>query len=136
MISTTSEYALRALVVLAGEAEGTSMQARELARVTEISPSYLYKILASLRRSGILAGTRGSRGGYRLARDPNGVRLIDVVSLFEAVRPQGACLLSDSRVCDDEHPCSAHQHWKRVQQIYHEFLDSRTIADLATKDCN
>jgi Rrf2 family iron-sulfur cluster assembly transcriptional regulator len=136
MISTTSEYALRALVVLAGEHEGASMQARELARVTEISPSYLYKILASLRRSGLLAGVRGSRGGYSLARNPEEMRLIDVISLFEDVRPKGACLLSDSRICDDENPCGAHQHWKLVQQTYHEFLESRTIADLATKDCN
>jgi Rrf2 family protein len=58
MISTTSEYALRALVVLAGEGEGAAMQARELARMTDISPSYLYKILASLRRSGLLDGAR------------------------------------------------------------------------------
>jgi Rrf2 family protein len=136
MISTTSEYALRALVVLAREAEGTSMQARELARLTEVSPSYLYKILASLRRSGILAGTRGSRGGYSLARDPGDTRLIEVVSLFETVRSKGACLLSDSRICDEKHPCSAHQHWKRVQQNYYELLESRTISDLATKDCH
>ena len=107
-----------------------------MARVTEISPSYLYKILASLRRSGILAGSRGSRGGYSLARSSAEMRLIDVVSLFEGVRPKDACLLSDSRVCDDEHPCGAHQHWKRVQQNYHEFLESRTIADLAAKDCS
>jgi Rrf2 family iron-sulfur cluster assembly transcriptional regulator len=89
-----------------------------------------------LRRSGILAGSRGSRGGYSLARGPEETRLIDVVSLFEAVRPKGACLLSDSRICDEEHPCSAHHHWKLVQKHYYEFLESRTIADLATKDPN
>jgi Rrf2 family iron-sulfur cluster assembly transcriptional regulator len=136
MISTTSEYALRALVVLAGEDEGAAMQARELARMTEISPSYLYKILASLRRSGLLAGTRGSRGGYSLARSADDMRLIDVVSLFENVRPKGACLLSDTRICNDDNPCGAHEHWKRVQRNYYEFLESRTIADLSTKGCH
>ena len=134
MISTTSEYALRALVALASEENAAALQARELARLTEISPSYLYKILAALRRSGILAGSRGSRGGYRLARNPEQMRLIDVVALFETVRPQGACLLSDSRECDENHPCGAHQHWKRVQENYREFLETRTIADLVIKD--
>lgn len=134
MFSNTSEYALRALVVLAADGEGTAMQARELARETEVPPSYLYKILAVLRRSGLLAGARGSRGGYSLARDPHEIRLIDVVSLFEEARSSEACLLRESRVCDDAHPCSAHQHWKNVQQCYHEFLDTKTIADLAKKE--
>ena len=131
MISTTSEYALRALVVLADR--GTAMQARELAVVTEVPPSYLYKILAALRRARLLAGLRGSRGGYSLARAPEDMRLIDVVSLFEEIRLTETCLLSESHVCDDENPCTAHQHWKHVQQSYHDFLESKTIADLAKK---
>jgi Rrf2 family protein len=132
MISITSEYALRALVALADSAEGTPMQARELAEMTKVPPSYLYKILASLRRAGVLAGSRGSRGGYSLARDPGDIRLIDVVSMFEVVRPNDACLLGEFDRCDDTQPCSAHQQWKHVQQTYNEFLKSRTIADLST----
>jgi DNA-binding IscR family transcriptional regulator len=62
--------------------------------------------------------------------------LIDVVSLFENVRPREACLLSDTRVCNEEQPCGAHHHWKRVQQNYHEFLETRTIADLTAKSCS
>ena len=115
MISITSEYALRALVALADAAAGTTVQGRELARVTRVPPSYLYKILTALRRKGILAGSRGSRGGYSLARDPGDVRLIDVVTLFEVVRPNDACLLGEFDRCDDENPCSAHRDWKHVQ---------------------
>ncbi|NIM02107.1 MAG: Rrf2 family transcriptional regulator [Acidobacteria bacterium] len=134
MFSTTSEYALRALVALASDKGGRSTQARELARATEVPPSYLYKILAALRRAKLLAGTRGSRGGYCLARDPQDIRLLDVVSLFEEIRPTEACLLKENHICDDAHPCSAHHHWKHVQRCYREFLETKTIADLATKD--
>ena len=133
MLSSTSEYALRALVVLSGAAKGQSMQARALARATEVPPSYLYKILAALRRANLLAGTRGSHGGYCLARDPREVRLVDVVSLFETVRPTEACLLRESHMCDEKEPCSAHHHWKDVQLSYHEFLETKTIADLAKR---
>ena len=132
MISITSEYALRALVALAAAAAGTTVQARELAAATKVPPSYLYKILTTLRRAGILAGSRGSRGGYTLARDPGDVWLIDVVSLFEVVRQSDDCLLGEFDRCNDEHPCSAHKDWKRVQQTYNEFLKSKTIADLST----
>jgi len=132
MITITSEYALRALVALAATAAGTTLQARELARATRVPTSYLYKILAALRRAGILAGSRGSRGGYSLARDPGDVRLIEVVSLFEVVRKNDDCLLGEFDRCDDEHPRSAHRDWKHVQQTYNEFLKSKTIADLST----
>jgi Rrf2 family protein len=131
MISTTSEYALRALVVLAGQGDGRCLQARELARETGISSSYLYKILATLRRAGVLSGARGNRGGYSLGRDPAEIRLIDVVSLFELVRSSEACLLSENHPCDDANPCSAHEHWREVQRSYQGFLKSKTIADLS-----
>ena len=131
MICITSEYALRALVALAGSSDGTTMQARELARMTKVPPSYLYKILTTLRRAGILSGSRGIRGGYGLAREPGDVRLIEVVSLFEVVRPNDSCLLGEFDRCDDSTPCSAHRDWKHVQQTYNDFLQSRTIADLA-----
>jgi Rrf2 family protein len=131
MISITSEYALRALVVLAASGMGATMQTRELAAEANVPPSYLSKILATLRRTGLLGGSRGIRGGYSLARAPHEIRLIDVVELFEVVRPKDACLLGRSEGCDDDSPCSAHDEWKNVRQVYEEFLISRTIADLA-----
>lgn len=122
MISSTSEYALRALVALAETVEGSSVQARELAELTKVPPSYLYKILTTLRRAGILAGACGATE----------IRLIEVVSMFEVVRPNDACLLGEFDQCDDDRPCTAHQHWKHVQQTYKEFLEVTTIADLST----
>jgi len=131
MFSITSEYALRALVALAGTGAGTTMQARELASETKVPESYLYKILSTLRRLGVLEGSRGIRGGYSLARPAETIRLIDVVSQFEVVPPADQCLLGREGGCDDEDPCSAHDDWQRVRKVYEEFLTSRTIADLA-----
>jgi Rrf2 family protein len=129
MISITSEYAVRALVALA-EGSGTTMQSRELARITNVPSSYLSKILSRLRKSGMLGGTRGVRGGYFLTRAPEDIRLSDVVELFELARTKGACLLGRSALCTDDQPCGAHQEWTRVCRIYEEFLESKTIADL------
>jgi len=131
MISITSEYALRALVALAAAGGGATMQARELAMRANVPRSYLSKILATLRRAGILGGVRGVRGGYSLARAPEKIALIQVVELFEIVRKQEACLLGRPEGCDDDRPCSAHTAWQNVRQIYEEFLESKTIADLA-----
>ncbi|MDH3629006.1 MAG: Rrf2 family transcriptional regulator [Acidobacteriota bacterium] len=132
MFSTTSEYALRAIVAVVRANKESGVQARELARETGVPSSYLYKILATLRRSGILSGSRGSHGGYHLGREPHEIPLIDIVSLFEVVRTNKACLLSETQPCDDTNLCSAHQHWEHVQRTYLDFLTTKTIADLAS----
>jgi len=131
MISITSEYALRALVALAAAGVGATMQTRELAMAANVPQSYLSKILATLRRAGILGGSRGVRGGYSLSRSPQEIPLIEIVELFEIVRKQDACLLGRPEGCDDESPCSAHAEWQNVRKVYQDFLQSKTIADLA-----
>jgi Rrf2 family protein len=133
MISITSEYALRALVVLAEAGSGATMQTRELAKQAHVPPSYLSKILTTLRRKGILGGTRGVHGGYSLARESTDIRLIDVVELFELVRTNQICLLGRSEDCNDDNQCSAHEAWRNVCRVYEEFMTSKTIADLAGK---
>jgi Rrf2 family protein len=107
------------------------MLTREVASRTGVPPSYLSKILTALRRAEILDGTRGKRGGYYLARDPAAIRLIDVVKLFETVRPEGVCLLGRNEPCSENHPCHAHDEWQHVCSAYATFLTSRTIADIA-----
>jgi len=130
MISTTSEYALRALVSLAEAGKGATVLGRDLAEQTNVPLNYLWKILAPLRRNGMVGGTRGIRGGYVLARDPDQIRLIDVVEQFEAVKRIDSCLLGLAGGCTDENPCGAHDDWKHVCRMYEGFLSSKTIADL------
>ena len=130
MISITSEYALRALVGLAEAGKGATVLGRDLAKQTNVPLNYLWKILAPLRRNGMVGGTRGIRGGYFLARGPGEIRLIDVVERFEVVKRVDSCLLGQSGGCSDENPCGAHDQWKHVCEVYEEFLSSKTIADL------
>ena len=130
MLSITSEYALRALVALAESGVGMTMQAKGLAGATKVPSSYLYKILTTLRRAGILGGTRGTHGGYSLSRPAEGIMLIDVVSLFEEVKATDACVLGRSDGCSDETPCGAHDDWRRLMTVYDQFLRSTSIADL------
>jgi len=130
MLSITSEYALRALVALAETGTESTMQAKDLAGATKVPTSYLYKILTTLRRAGILGGSRGTHGGYSLSRPAEQIPLIDVVSLFEEVKATDACVLGRADGCSDETPCGAHDDWRRLMTVYDDFLRSKTIADL------
>ncbi len=135
MLSATTEHALRALVHLARLPAGTSILGRELAERASIPANYLAKILLVLRNAGIVETTRGQGGGYRLAKEPGQVFLIEVVDLFEGVRGRPGCFLGENHECSDRAACSAHAAWKKVRQAYLDFLTTNTIADIGESRC-
>jgi Rrf2 family protein len=130
MLSTTSQYALRALVRLAAEPGGGAVLGRDLAKECDIPANYLSKLLWQLRNAGLVSTVRGSGGGYKLDRPAGEIRLMDVVEVFEGLRNRPTCLLGKGE-CSEAEACSAHHAWKKVRSTYLEFLDANTIADIA-----
>jgi Rrf2 family transcriptional regulator, iron-sulfur cluster assembly transcription factor len=131
MLSITSEYAIRALSCLARAAEGQALLGREIAILAGVPANYLAKILLDLKRTGIVAATRGSGGGYRLARPATEIRLIEVVGTFEGSRESSACILGGGRVCSDLDPCPAHAKFHLVRRAYFDFLENTTLAEIS-----
>lgn len=133
MLSTTSEYALRALIELANLKHGEIMVGKNLSELAGIPAGYLSKILASLGRAGIIEGTRGLRGGYQLAKASRDILLIDVIEVFEGVRSRPACILDKHRACNGKDPCPAHDRFQRARQSYLKFLEETSIAGIAKR---
>jgi len=103
---------------------------RELAHKLKLPPDYLAKVLGTLARSGVLTANRGVKGGYRLARAPARIRLVEVIEPFEGKRARPGCLLRPERPCRDSGACSAHAAWGEVKRTYQEFIGKRTVADI------
>ncbi len=78
-VSAKSDYALRALIELAGRDDGTAVSAEEVGKQQDIPHGFLQAILADLRRAGILVSQRGQSGGWRLARAADEVSVADVI---------------------------------------------------------
>lgn len=131
MISVTSEYALRAMVFLAAQPNGRAVLGRELAESAEIPANYLAKILVTLRNAGLVATMRGTGGGYLLQKPASGVRLNEIVELFEGSRIGCGCLLDRSKDCNSRDACSAHDVWREVREVYRQFLHRTTLADIS-----
>jgi Rrf2 family iron-sulfur cluster assembly transcriptional regulator len=131
MLSTTSQYALRALSHLAGQ-PGEAVLGRDLAECVEIPANYLSKVLLTLRNAGLVATARGSGGGYRLGKPANEIHLIDVVELFEEIsRTKPACFLGHTRRCSETTPCNAHSVLRDLQRTYLTFLTSTPLSAIA-----
>lgn len=134
MLSTTSQYALRALVQLARHRQGEAVLGRELAESADIPAQYLSKIMLALRNAGFVTTARGTGGGYRLARPVRDIHLGEVVELFDGPATNGNCLLGSHRKCSDKDPCTAHGAWHELRLGYIEFLHKTTLNDISGAD--
>jgi Rrf2 family transcriptional regulator, iron-sulfur cluster assembly transcription factor len=134
MLSTTSEYALRALTVIAALPRGASILGRDLARHTGIPARYLSRILTICHNAGLVNTARGNNGGYWLARPADSIHIREVVALFDAAALKRGCLLWPGRECSESHPCTAHRDWRAVRDAYINFLEGVTLADISDSD--
>lgn len=131
MVSSTIEYALRALAALAERPAGQLQQGNELAENCDIPANYMSKILWTLGKAGIVEAVRGVGGGYRLAKPARGIRLKAVFAALDGGDCQPHCLVNRQVACRDDRPCSAHHAWRTVHRAYLDFLETMTLADIA-----
>ena len=83
-ISAKAEYACLAVIALARRFhEDRPLQIREIADAQGIPAKFLTHILLRLKRDGLVTSTRGSSGGYRLARAPEEISLMDVLKVVD-----------------------------------------------------
>jgi Rrf2 family protein len=78
-VSAKADYALRALIELAGRKDGEAVSAEELGRLQTIPYGFLQAILADLRRAGVVVSQRGQAGGWRIDGDAASVSVADVI---------------------------------------------------------
>jgi len=117
MLSRSGIYALQATLHLAQQPAGTSVSAAQMALQLSLPGEYLAKVLHRLSRAGILASTRGSRGGYRLTVRPEELSVDQIVAPFDEIKPPKSCLMGGP--CNEDNPCPAHQRrleWNRVRR--------------------
>lgn len=92
MISITSKspYAVQALAELGRSGGSDPVPIGELARRRDVPVQFLEQLFAVLRRAGIISSQRGVKGGYRFAREPSTVTVLEIVELLDGPIGPGA----------------------------------------------
>jgi DNA-binding IscR family transcriptional regulator len=92
MISITSKspYAVLALAELARNPGPEPVPIGELARKRDVPVQFLEQLFAVLRRGGVVSSQRGVKGGYRFAREPATITVLEVVELLDGPLGRGA----------------------------------------------
>jgi len=82
-ITSKSPYAVLALAELGRSAGSGPVPIGELARKRDVPVQFLEQLFAALRRAGVISSQRGVKGGYRFAREPSTVSVLEVVELLD-----------------------------------------------------
>ena len=82
-LSTKGRYAMVALADIALQPDGPLVSLGDISKRQDISLPYLEQLFVKLRRSGLVVSVRGPGGGYRLARLPSDIRVLEVLSAVD-----------------------------------------------------
>lgn len=130
------EWALHCCAVMMGLPEGVYLPAKVLAEFHGVPKEYLSKALQSLSQQGIVTGTLGPSGGYRLAKAPEKISFLDIVEAVEGKHSTFQC--SEIRANNPCHtkkyksskPCTIARLMWQADEAWRDSLRHVTLAEL------
>ncbi|MEO0202213.1 MAG: Rrf2 family transcriptional regulator [candidate division WOR-3 bacterium] len=120
------EYGMRALIRLYLNKYLTT---RELANIELIPAPFLERIMIEFKNAGIVGGKRGPRGGYYLKKQPEDIKILDIIEILEGKFNVVKCL-DDESSCSFVSRCLMKGFWNKVNKQFYDFLLSTSLRDI------
>jgi Rrf2 family protein len=130
-VSAKGEYGVRAMAILALEFRAGPIPLREIAEREGISYQFLEQIFLPLRRAGLIDSVRGAKGGYTLAKNPEDIKVGDILCALEGPLAPVDCVgEGNAGACGRSAACLTRGIWERLRESMSEVLDDITLADV------
>lgn len=110
---------------------GSRLNATVLAEETGLPLPTVQKLVSRLSAAGLIESTRGTGGGFRLARPPASISLADIVEAIEGPIALTACVEAGRHDCHIEENCRVKPHWNAVNGAVRGALAGVTLASLS-----
>lgn len=130
-LSKKGEYALMAMIMLSMNYGKGTVQTREIADQENIPVKFLEQILLELKKAGILESKRGSKGGYRMIKDPKDVSLAYVIRIIDGPLAPINCVSQMAHVkCPKEKTCGLYKTMLDVRNAISGILEGVSFQDI------
>ena len=130
-VTRLTDYATIVLTALA-DSPIRVHSAAELAERSHLELPTVSKVLKPLARAGLIRSFRGPTGGYRLARTPQEISLIEIVEAIEGRLGMTECS-GDHGGCEHEPHCGVQGHWRRINDVISDTLAGMSLAEMLPK---
>ncbi len=127
-LTTQTDYALRTLMYLA--TRSSRVKIADVAALFNISINHVAKVVNLLARFGYIRSVRGIGGGIELAKDPEEVRIGEVIQKMEADMHLLACVGNGDTSCLISSFCKLRRVFAEAERVQFEYLDGVTLADV------
>jgi len=128
-VTTKGRYALKAMLYLAVNGNGSPISIKEIAAGEKISPEFLEQLFFKLKKSSIISSVRGPGGGFSICRPLDQITVKDV---FNAVgegmdlTPCTSCN-DDVPVCNEIDECLSYDVWKAAAERIQSYFGTLTL---------
>ena len=130
IFSPSFEYALQALIYLAGKGNGSPVQVKDIAQAEDIPKYFLAKILNYLDHENLVKSVKGPGGGFKLSRPAGKIKVSDVIEVYEGLdHLDKVCILGLDK-CQEPNSCALHKEWKQFRRLLKKRVQKLTIADM------
>ncbi len=125
LVTRKTDYAVRCIIYLA---EDTNQVANvtEVSRKMHIPKTFTAKIFQKLVKAGLVESIRGMNGGFRLAKKPSDISLLDIMVAIQGPLCINVCAVN-SKKCVRSATCSVHPVWVNLRKEMNERLRQQTI---------
>ncbi|MGB8494741.1 MAG: SUF system Fe-S cluster assembly regulator [Candidatus Acidiferrum sp.] len=128
-LSKKADYGLIAMKHLAKHRQQHACSASEIAEEYGISATLMAKVLQKLARQSLVTAKHGSTGGYQLAKAPEKVSALEVITAIDGPVLITSCVTNHG-TCDATERCSIKEPLRRVNESILSVLGTVTIAQL------
>ena len=128
-LSKTTDYGIVLLARLAQDSGAGPRNARELAQCLDLPVPMVSKVLKALAKEGLLVSQRGSKGGYRLAQEPEELTVSEMIRVLEGPVALTDCAIGPA-LCEHETMCAVREPWQLISRVVEKALADVTLADL------
>jgi FeS assembly SUF system regulator len=104
--------------------------ARDLAIESRLPLSTVSKLLKQLLQRGLLTSHRGIKGGYILAKEPQEISVVEIISAIEGPMALTECSADMTGLCNLESFCPIKSNQQIISQAVRGVLDKITLSDL------
>jgi len=129
-LSKKADYGLIAVKHLAMHRNEHACSANEIADEYGISTTLMAKVLQKLARQNLVAAKHGSSGGYQLAKTPDQISALEVITAIDGPVLITSCVTSHGN-CDATSKCSVREPLRRVNESILNVLGTVTIAQMS-----
>ena len=131
-IGKLTDYATVILATLAAD-RTRLLTAGALSERTHIAAPTVAKLLKQMHRAGLVNSTRGTHGGYQLAREPESISAAAILDALEGRIALTQCSAGSGH-CGIEHTSSVGRTWQRISVAIRRSLNEVSLAQLAGLD--